>query len=163
MTRALTGAELAEAIQRSFPSSVVETQREAVVVAREAVRDICFYLKESPELDFSMLTSVTAVDYVDYFEVVYHLVSLSRNQSAILKARAPGRADPWVPSVVPVWQGADFQERETWDLLGVRFDGHPSLRRILLWDGFPGHPLRKDFLEFDHRTVPAATEPQGLS
>lgn len=160
MTKAFTGAELAEVILRSFPSTEVEVQQEAVVVPREAVRDLCFYLRDTPELAFTSLESVTAVDYIDYFEVVYHLVSLTLNHSAILKARTYGRADPWIPSVVPVWKGADFQEREVWDLMGVRFDGHPNLRRIMLWEGFPGHPLRKDFLEFDHRTIQSAGAPQ---
>ena len=153
MTRPFTGVELEEVVQRSFPAAVVEVQPDAVVVVREALADLCSYLRESPELDFTFLVSLTAVDYIDYFEVVYHLSSFNRNHSAVLKTRAHGRKDPWVPSVVPVWKGADFQEREAWDLLGVRFEGHPNLKRIMMWEGFPGHPLRKDFMEFDHRTI----------
>lgn len=158
MTKAFTGTDLAEAIQRSFPEAVVDVQPEAVVVQREAVRDICFFLRDAPDLAFDFLVSVTAVDYIDYFEVVYHLESLTHNHSGVLKAVARGRKDPWVPSVAPVWKSADFQEREMWDLLGVRCEGHPNLKRIMMWEGFPGHPLRKDFLEFDHRTIEAAPE-----
>ena len=69
------------------------------------------------------------------------------NQSAILKAKLYGREDLALPSVVSVWQGADLQEREVWDLMGIAFTGHPNLKRVMLWEGFPGHPLRKDFLE----------------
>lgn len=158
MTRAFTGTDLAAAIQRSFPEAVVDVQPGAVVVQREAVRDICFFLRDAPDLAFDFLVSVTAVDYIDYFEVVYHLESLAHNHSGVLKARARGRKDPWVPSVAPVWKSADFQEREMWDLLGVRCEGHPNLKRIMMWEGFPGHPLRKDFMEFDHRTIQAAPE-----
>ena len=92
------------------------------------------------------LTAVTAVDYVERFEVVYHMMSLSLNHSVVLKTDVFGRDDVAVPSVVEVWQGADLQEREVWDLMGVRFTGHPNMKRILTWEGFEGHPLRRDNL-----------------
>ena len=63
-----------------------------------------------------------------------------------MRSRIYGREEPTAPSVVGVWQGADFQEREIWDLMGVHFTGHPNMKRIMLWEGFAGHPLRKDFL-----------------
>ena len=153
MQKALSGAEIAEMVESSFPTAVVEVQRDALVIARTTVHDVCRHLRDTDGMQFDYLTSLTAVDYIDYFEVVYHLASLTHNHSAVLKARSYGRQDPWVPSVTPVWRGADFQERETWDLLGVRFEGHPNLQRIMMWEGFPGHPLRKDFMEFDHRTI----------
>jgi len=159
MTRSFTGDEFATAIQRSFPDAVVQSERDAVVVQREAVRDVCFYLRDNPELQFDFLSSVTATDYIDYFEVVYHLFSIAHNHSAVLKTWAEGRTNPWVPSVVAVWKSADLQEREMWDLLGVRCEGHPNLKRIMMWEGYPGHPLRKDFLEFDHRAFQAALQP----
>ena len=71
---------------------------------------------------------------------------MRRNHSAILKTRRYGREEPSVDSVTSIWIGADLQEREIWDLMGIRFEGHPNLKRILLWENFPGHPLRKDFL-----------------
>ena len=159
MLRIFTGSDLAAAIQGSFPNAVRQTEQDAVIVQGDALLEVCFFLRDHPDLQFDYLSSVTATDYIDYFEVVYHLYSLSREQSAVLKARAPGRADPWVPSVVPVWKGAEMQEREMWDLLGVRCEGHPNLKRIMMWEGYPGHPLRKDFVEFDHRTFHAATTP----
>jgi NADH:ubiquinone oxidoreductase subunit C len=86
------------------------------------------------------------VDYMDYFEVVYHLISLKHNHSLVLKTRCHDRGKPVVPSVVSLWRSADFQEREAYDLMGIVFDGHPNLRRLLLWEGFAGHPLRRDYL-----------------
>ena len=89
------------------------------------------------------------MDYIESFELVYRLLSMRNNHSVIIKSRCYGREELAVPSVVSIWQGADFQEREIWDLMGIRFEGHPNLKRILLWEGFPGHPLRKDYLGQD--------------
>ena len=105
------------------------------------------FLKNTPVLDFDYLTNLTAVDYADYFEVVYHLVSLKHNHSLVLKTRCRDRDKPVVPSVVNLWRSADLQEREAYDLMGISFDGHPNLKRLLLWEGFVGHPLRRDYLE----------------
>ena len=103
------------------------------------------FLKEAPGLEFDYLNSITAVDYPEHFEVVYYLASIANNHSIVLKTRCPDREAPQVPSVVSLWQGADLQEREVYDLMGIAFDGHPNLKRILLWQGFAGHPLRKDY------------------
>ena len=86
------------------------------------------------------------MDYYDYFEVVYQLTSMKHNHSLVLKTRCYDRINPVVPSVVRLWRGADFQEREVYDLMGISFEGHPNLKRIALWQGFEGHPLRKDYL-----------------
>jgi NADH-quinone oxidoreductase subunit D/NADH-quinone oxidoreductase subunit C/D len=100
------------------------------------------------ELGYDYLSSVTGVDYLPEgkMEVVYHLYSTAGGAGLVLKAQLPREA-PAVPSLVPVFPGADLQEREVWDLLGIRFEGHPDLRRVLLWEGFAGHPLRKDWTE----------------
>ncbi len=155
MTAVMTGPALAEAIQGAFPTAVAEVYGDAVVLDAAALVDVCQFLKDAPDLAFDYMTSLTAVDYLDYFEVVYHLLSLGHNRSAVLKLRCYGRKAPHAPSVTSVWKAADFQEREVFDLFGIRFDGHPDLRRIMLFEGFPGHPLRKDFLEFDHRKIAA--------
>jgi len=110
------------------------------------VADVAGFLKSDENLDFNFLNSISAVDYIDHFEVVYHLTSLNKQHTAIVKARLNGRDDLSLPSVYHLWRGADFQEREIWDLMGIRFDGHPNLKRIMLWEGFEGHPLRKDYL-----------------
>ena len=147
MTKALPGAEVARRIDEAYPGTVTRYNQTDVWITLDSLLGVARFLKETPDLDFAFLTAVTAVDYVEHFELVYHLLSMRRNHSVVLKAQCPGREEPTVPSVVSLWQGADFQEREIWDLMGVRFEGHPNMKRILLWEGFPGHPLRKDFLE----------------
>ncbi len=94
-------------------------------------------------LGYDYLSSVTGVDYLPdgKMEVVYHLYSMAGGKGMLLKTQVPREAAV-VPSLVPVYPGAELQEREAWDLLGIRFEGHPDLRRVLLWEGFAGHPLR---------------------
>lgn len=146
MTVSLSGSEVAQQLTEHLPEAVTEASNEAVLVKSESIFDVADYLKSSPELDFDYLNSITAVDYYDYFEVVYQLTSMQHNHSLVLKTRCHDRENPIVPSVVRLWQGADFQEREIYDLMGISFEGHPNLKRIALWEGFEGHPLRKDYL-----------------
>jgi len=100
------------------------------------------------EFGYDHLTSVTGVDYLqeEQMEVVYHLFKSTGGPILEIKVQLP-RSNPVVPSLVGLFPGADFQEREAWDLLGIRFEGHPNLKRILMWEGFAGHPLRKDWQE----------------
>lgn len=146
MTVALKGEGIAEKIREVFPGSVVSADEVAVVVATRSLYQVAEFLKNTPELDFDYLTNLVAVDYSDYFEVVYHLTSLNHNHSIVLKTRCYDRDKPAVPSVFHLWRAADFQEREAYDLMGITFEGHPNLKRLLLWEGFPGHPLRRDYL-----------------
>ena len=146
MTRALSGETVAHRIEEAIPDSTLEFNNTDVWITPETIPDVARYLKETEDLDFKFLSSLTAVDYIEYFEIVYHLVSMRRNTSVVIKSRTFGRENPSVPSVTNVWAGANLQEREVWDLMGIHFEGHPNLKRILLWEGFPGHPLRKDFL-----------------
>jgi NADH-quinone oxidoreductase subunit C/D len=100
-------------------------------------------------LGYNYLANAAAVDYLgkgDFLEMVYHTYPIAGGPALVLKAQTP-RDVATLPSLVPVWPGADFQEREAWDLMGIRFDGHPNLKRILMWEGFAGHPLRKDWKE----------------
>jgi NADH-quinone oxidoreductase subunit C len=112
------------------------------------VQEIFRLLKEDPQLDFNFLVDLTAVDYLDKrtprFEVVYHLYSLSKNHRLRVKIPVAGE-DPVVDSLTPLWKGANWLEREVWDMFGIRFRGHPDLRRILLYEQFEGYPLRKDY------------------
>ena len=149
MTRTLAGADVARRISAELPGVVVDSHDGDVRVELASIPHVMRFLKDTEGLEFSFLSSITAVDYVEYFELVYHLTSLTLNQSVVLKARCYGRDELSAPSVSGVWRGADFQEREVWDLFGIRFEGHPNLKRILLWEGFPGHPLRKDYLGQD--------------
>jgi NADH-quinone oxidoreductase subunit C len=146
MTKPLSGQELAQRIAEHVPDAIVEADEAAVIVQSQSLFEVMRFVKETAELDFDYLVSITAVDYWGYLEVVYHLVSIGHNHSLVIKTRCYDRDNPEVPSVVELWQGADFQEREVYDLMGIRFDGHPSLRRIFLWEGFQGHPLRRDYL-----------------
>jgi NADH-quinone oxidoreductase subunit C len=105
------------------------------------------FLRDEPGLEFEMLTDLTAVDWLGQeprFELVYHLYSVARNHRVRIKARVPESAAEIV-SLTPLWASADWMEREVWDLYGIRFRGHPDLRRILLYEEFEGHPLRKDY------------------
>ena len=145
MTRVLAGDELSVHLDRSYPGVVEELGESVVWVKPQMVVEVVKLLKEEPSLKLEYLNSISAVDYVEYFDVVYHLTSFEHNHSAVIKARVYGREAPTIPSVIEVWPGADYQEREIWDLMGVRFEGHPNLKRIFLWESFPGHPLRKDF------------------
>ena len=147
MTTAVSGYDLADALRVRFPQAVVHADEGAAWVSPEAVAEVCGFLHDDPAQQFNLLSSISAVDFVEYFELVYHLTSIVLNRSAVLKARCYGRENPTVPSVVNVWRGADFQEREVYDLMGIGFAGHPNLKRLLLWEGFQGHPLRKDYLE----------------
>ena len=146
MTVALSSKKLARQIEEKFPKSVIESSPEGLVVDREFLLEVATYLKKTPALDFDYLSAITAVDYLDYFEVIYQLTSLRRNHSLVVKTRCYGRENPSLPSVVSLWRSADFQEREIYDLFGISFEGHPNLKHIVLWDGFEGYPLRKDYL-----------------
>jgi len=121
---------------------------ETILIAREEMSGIFRLLKQDPQLEFNFLMDITAVDYLGKreprFEVVYHLYSLSKNHRLRVKVPVP-EGDPVVDSLTPLWKGANWLEREVWDLFGIRFRGHPDLRRILLYEEFQGHPLRKDY------------------
>jgi NADH-quinone oxidoreductase subunit C len=147
MTTVLAGEAIAGQLESSIPGVVEEWTSRDVWVKPEAILDVCRFLKEDSALRFDYLVSVSAVDYIEYFEMVYHLLSMVNNHSVVLKAKCWGRDDLTVPSVTSLWQGADFQEREVYDLMGVNFSGHYNLKRLMLWEGFPGHPQRKDYLE----------------
>ncbi|MBZ5544231.1 MAG: NADH-quinone oxidoreductase subunit C [Acidobacteriia bacterium] len=137
---------------REFDPEAVEEAREfrsevTLYIRKGRLRSICEILRDAPGLNFKYLSDVTAVDLYPNeprFEVVYHLLALDTFRRLRLKVRLPGDA-PRVDSVVPVWPGANAFERETFDLLGIRFEGHPNLSRILLPEEWEGHPLRKDY------------------
>ena len=137
------------ALDENFPSWVKRDERpgyEGFIVQTEHLLKIAQSLRENLGYDF--LSSVTAVDYLsdDKIEVVYHLYKFIGGPGIVIKVQVP-RLESIVPSLTPVFPGAEFQEREAWDLMGVYFEGHPDQRRILLWEGFAGHPLRKDWRE----------------
>ena len=147
MTTQLDSEALGGLLEGLVEGSVETFDDSAVWIRPEFLFQSARSLRDAVGLSFDFLISITAVDYVDHFELVYHLTSTRYNHSVVVKSRLYERDDPAAPSVIQIWRGADFQEREVWDLMGIRFDGHPNLKRILLWEGFQGHPLRRDFLE----------------
>lgn len=147
--------QIAKMVEEKFSGQVLGTTtyagQVAIMVKKDLIRDICLYLKDEPSLLMDHLVDLTAVDYSTYpgdtgprFEVVYNLVSTEYHHRIRLKVRVPGE-DPRVDTVSSIWQTANWHERETFDLMGITFDGHPDLRRILLPEDWEGHPLRKEY------------------
>jgi len=138
-----------EAVRAKFPGVEVQEglDQPTWIVRREVLADLCRELKADPATQFDMLMDLTGVDFPDReerFEAVYHLYSVHRN--ARLRLKVPMKESETVlPSLVKIWRGADWPEREAFDMFGFRFEGHPNLRRILCHEGFQGHPLRKDY------------------
>ena len=145
----VTSARLQQAFADAVLSQHAEHGDDTLTVRREAWRDVGRFLRDEPDLRYNVLMDLTAADYLTQdreprYEVVAHLYSLAHNQRVRLKALVP-EDDPRVDSLMPVWEGANWFEREVYDMFGITFDGHPDLRRILLYNGFEGHPLRKDY------------------
>lgn len=145
MTLALPAPAIASKLEAKYPGILIEAIDNTIIVKTEYLFEAAAFLKVTPGLDFNYLSYVTAVDYQTHFDVIYKLVSLEHNHCLVLKTRCNDHENAAVSSVVSLWQGADFQEREIYDLMGIKFHGHPNLKRIFLWEGFKGHPLRKDF------------------
>lgn len=148
-------AQIAKMIEERFPGQVLGMMTYAgqvgVMVKKERIRDICLFLRDEPEIKMDHLADLTAVDYSAYpgdagprFEVVYNMISTVYRHRIRLKVRLP-EEEPRIDSVSSVWNTANWHERETHDLMGIVFDGHPDLRRILLPDDWQGHPLRKEY------------------
>lgn len=139
-------------IQERLGSKLLEVMQpqgdDVLILDRANLRESFLFLKEDAQLDYDFLSDITAVDYwrkkEPRFEVVYQVVSRSRCQRLRVRVPVPEN-DPSVESLTPLWRGANFLEREIWDLFGIRFIDHPDLRRILLYDEFEGFPLRKDY------------------
>ena len=152
----MTGDKILERLTGRFGDAILETHAQhgdhTAVVRREQLREVLGFCQGDPALVFDVLMDLTAVDYQRFpgredgprFEVVYHLYSLPHNHRLRVKTRVE-EDDPVVPSSVPLWPIADWFEREVWDMFGIRFDGHPDLRRLLMYEEFEGHPLRKDY------------------
>ena len=138
-------------VSEAFPEAITEHHSfradDTLVIKKEWLLPVMKFLKQEPDLDYQILMDLTGVDYLPRrprFEAVYNLYSLSRKNRLRVKVRL-AEEDPEVESVVGLWPIADWLEREVWDMFGVRFRGHPDLKRILMYDGFVGHPLRKDY------------------
>jgi NADH-quinone oxidoreductase subunit C len=152
----MDGTAILARLRERFGAAVLDTHDHrgdhTLVVDRAVVGDVLRFCRDDGSPRFDMLMDLTAVDYLRYpgredgprFEVVYHLYSLSENHRLRVKVGLE-EDEPVVPSAVPLWASANWFEREVWDMFGIRFDGHPDLRRLLLYEEFVGHPLRKDY------------------
>ena len=156
-------------LKSKFGASVLAVDNfrgdETAVVKGAQIKQVCTFLRDEKALAFDMLTDATAVDYLldpaaeDYrFEVVYHFYSTTLKHRLRVKVRLP-EEEPQVDSIHELWPVANWLEREIWDMYGIRFVGHPELRRILLYEEFEGHPLRKDYPKDKHQ--PLARRPEN--
>lgn len=153
--------EIKTTLEQLLPGVPLALEGGALFVEPKDVVAVCRCLKENERFAMDYLANLTAVDYppdpaaggTGRMDVVYHLCSMTQKHGPLtLKVKLP-RANPTVASVTPIWRGAEFQEREAYDLFGVVFEGHPDLRRILLWEGFAGHPMRKDYVPEDQNVL----------
>lgn len=147
-------AKILTRLRAQFTDSIIETHErlgnETAIIEPYRVLEVARFLRDEPDLALRMPIDCTAVDYLGQpeahsrFEVVWHLYSITHKHRVRLKVRVD-EALPQVQSLTPVWPGMNWHEREAWDLYGIRFLGHPDLRRVLMYEEFVGHPLRKDY------------------
>jgi NADH-quinone oxidoreductase subunit C len=137
-------AEVITAIREVFGEAAAKLDdRSGILVPVDMWLRVATYLCK--DRGFNYLGDLTAIDYKDHFEILYRIISLEKNQSLLIRVESTDREHPEAPSVITIWRGADFMEREVYDLMGIDFLGRSPLRRIFLWEGFEGYPLRKDF------------------
>jgi len=138
-------------IKEKFANYIIGTHSfrgdDTIIIHKEGLKAIMQFLKEDKRMQFNMLIDITAVDYLNAetrFEVIYHLLSLPLMQRLRVKVPVTEK-NPQVDTITNIWQAANWFEREVWDMFGIKFNGHPNLKRILMYDEFEGHPLRKDY------------------
>ncbi len=139
--------KLGAKINQHIASDAASIVGNSLLIKPQHLRKTVELLKASGDLPYDYLANLTSVDYTDCFEVVYHLCSIEKQGKPLELRVRTDKTNPSVPSLTPLFPGADFQEREVWDMMGIAFEDHPDLKRILTWEGFEGYPLRKDYLE----------------
>jgi NADH-quinone oxidoreductase subunit C len=171
--------DVADDLERAYPEFsdaiervVVDRGELTLHIKRDRLVEVASKLRDTPSLRFEMCLGVSGVHYPEQqgreLHVVYALLSLTHNRRIRLEVSVPD-SDPHLPSLVEVWGGTNWHERETWDMFGIIFDGHPGLTRILMPDDWPGHPQRKDYplggipIEYKGATVPAPSERRSYS
>jgi NADH-quinone oxidoreductase subunit C len=141
--------ELKQDIESKVSGANTTVDGSSLIVPKEKWTDVAKFLKSDASYAMDYLSCVTGTDYKEHLEVVYTLYSIEKKEGPLnIKVRTDTQTSE-IPSATPIWRSAEFQEREAFDLVGVRFIGHPDLRRILMWDGFEHHPLRKDYQQED--------------
>jgi NADH-quinone oxidoreductase subunit C len=153
-----TVEEIKSAIEAAIPGAAVEiapnpnlSLQPSLRIASSHALAVAKFLRDDAELKLDYLSNVTGVDWPDSLEAVYHLYSVEKKHGpVILRMHTANRTDQVeLPSLTPVWRSAEFQEREIFDLYGIVFTGHPDLRRLLMWEGFKDHPMRRDYVAPD--------------
>jgi NADH-quinone oxidoreductase subunit C len=140
-------ARLLEWNRQAVEGAKFDRDELSITIARASIREACTLLRDEPDCPFNYCSDVTSVDWYPTeprFEVIYHLLSIPNKERVRLKVRLDGNS-PVIESVTSVWPGANYFEREVFDLFGIRFTGHPYLRRILMPEDWEGYPLRKDY------------------
>ena len=146
---------VSEQLRARFPEAVIATHQfrgdDTVVICCGHLKAVARFLRDEPAMAFNVLMDLTAVDYLRHpdqrtarFEVVYHFYSLEQNRRVRLEVPV-GEEEPVVETLSDLWPAADWFEREVWDMFGIEFRGHPNLKRLLMYEEFQGHPLRKDY------------------
>jgi NADH-quinone oxidoreductase subunit C len=146
--------QVLDRLQQKFGAAMLHTHaqhgNETATVEAAALLEIAAFLRDDPQMAFNMPVDNTAVDFLQVrpdearFEVIWHFYSVSHKHRLRLKVTV-SQDMPSCPSLTPLWPGFNWHERETWDLYGIRFTGHPNLKRVLMYEEFKGHPLRKDY------------------
>lgn len=150
----MTPAEIKTKMEAALPGIAVRLVRESLLIENPAdLPRTAKFLKESPEFKFDYLSSVTGADYLDYLESVYHFYSMEKKAGSLVLRVRVKKDNPRIPSLVPIFRGAEYQEREAYDMYGLIYEGHPDLRRIFMWEGFDGFPMRKDYEQEDSETL----------
>ena len=145
VTLTLAGTQVADRIRTALPDAIRSASADIVTLEPAGAFEAMRFLRDDEQLDGKFLVQMCSVDMITHIDLVYHFASLAQNH--IFEVKVPADHEhPEVPSISPLWSGAILQEREIYDLMGVKFPGHPELTRLFLWESFPGHPLRKDFM-----------------
>ena len=141
-------------IESEVPGISLKSVRESLLIENPAdLTRVARFLKESSDYRLDYLCSVTGADYIQYLESVYHLYSMEKKTGPLVLRVRVNRNEPRIPSLVPIYRGAEFQEREAYDMYGIIYENHPDLRRVFMWEGFDGWPMRKDYQQEDSETL----------
>jgi len=149
--------EVQKELELKLPDVKLRPVRDSLLIENpKDLPRVALFLKENPKFLLDYLSSVTGTDYLTYLESVYHFYSMVKKQGpVVLRVRVP-KNNAKIPSLVPVYRSAELQEREAYDTFGILYEGHPDLRRLFMWEGFEGHPLRKDYQQEDTEVLEAA-------
>ena len=151
----MTLIDIKSLIESAVPGIALKIVRESLLVENPAdLPRAAAFLKNS-DLKMDYLSSVTAADYLQFLETVYHFYSMEKKTGPVVLRVRVKRENPVIPSLVPLYRSAEYQEREAFDLYGINYEGHPDLRRVFMWEGFEGFPLRKDYCQEDSETLEA--------